>query len=144
MTYADTSFLVALYLKEERSAKALHYLAEHPKPLTITFWNEIEILNAFSLNVHFARITETERKQAEHRWNEDIALGYFNLKSIPEEKIIFHSKKIIARHHSKIPARSLDLIHIASALAIKSTHFLSFDQRQSKLAQLCGLNTPLY
>jgi predicted nucleic acid-binding protein len=33
----------------------------------------------------------------------------------------------------------LDILHVASALSIKAKQFMTFDDRQSKLASLAGL-----
>lgn len=43
------------------------------------------------------------------------------------------------RHTTTVGTRSLDILHIASAKAIRATEFLSFDDRQRNLAQLVGL-----
>jgi predicted nucleic acid-binding protein len=37
--------------------------------------------------------------------------------------------------------RSLDIFHVACALELKSRYFLTFDQRQQKLASAVGLKT---
>ncbi len=39
--------------------------------------------------------------------------------------------------------RSFDILHVASALKMKATHFLTFDENQKKLAEAEGLNLPL-
>jgi hypothetical protein len=36
-------------------------------------------------------------------------------------------------------SRSLDIIHVASALALKANRFLTLDDRQSELASMVGL-----
>ncbi len=43
------------------------------------------------------------------------------------------------RHSVKLGTRSLDILHIASAKAIRAAEVLSFDVRQRSLAQLVGL-----
>src|SRR5438552_1935757 len=43
------------------------------------------------------------------------------------------------RHSVTIGTRSLDILHIASAKAIRAGELLSFDVRQRSLAQLVGL-----
>lgn len=48
----------------------------------------------------------------------------------------------LAQNHTKTAAsRSLDILHVASALAIKANRFLTLDERQSTLADLAGLIT---
>ena len=46
----------------------------------------------------------------------------------------------LARNHTRyIGSRSLDVSHVASATAITTDHFLTFDDRQARLAALVGL-----
>jgi predicted nucleic acid-binding protein len=43
------------------------------------------------------------------------------------------------KHTNKTGSRTLDILHVASALSIKADRFLTFDERQSKLAALAGI-----
>jgi len=43
------------------------------------------------------------------------------------------------RHTKKTGSRSLDILHVASALSIKADRFLTLDERQSRLASLTGI-----
>jgi hypothetical protein len=40
-----------------------------------------------------------------------------------------------------LACRTLDILHVASAIALKRRYFLTFDSRQRKLAQAVGLKT---
>jgi predicted nucleic acid-binding protein len=42
-------------------------------------------------------------------------------------------------HTGTTGSRTLDILHVASALSIKAERFLTFDDRQSELASLIGL-----
>ena len=51
----------------------------------------------------------------------------------------------LSQSHTKtIDSRPLDILHIASALAIKANRFLTLDKRQSALADLAGLTIENY
>jgi predicted nucleic acid-binding protein len=43
------------------------------------------------------------------------------------------------KHSATIGSRSLDILHVASALSINADRFLTFDDRQTRLAELAGL-----
>jgi hypothetical protein len=43
----------------------------------------------------------------------------------------------------ELGARSLDIAHVAAALAARAEFFLTFDERQARLAQAAGLTTPI-
>jgi hypothetical protein len=46
---------------------------------------------------------------------------------------------IAGEHSSKIGSRSLDVLHVACALILESTEFLTFDDGQGRLARVTGL-----
>ena len=47
--------------------------------------------------------------------------------------------ELVRNHTRYIGSRSLDVSHVASATAITTDHFLTFDDRQARLAALAGL-----
>lgn len=47
--------------------------------------------------------------------------------------------KLSRRHSARVGARMLDVLHVASALDLKPDAFLTFDERQRKLAKAEGL-----
>ena len=51
--------------------------------------------------------------------------------------------KLYHRHKSKTGARSFDILHVASALALKTSAFLTLDRNQARLARAVGLALPL-
>jgi len=42
-------------------------------------------------------------------------------------------------HTSALETRSRDVLHVASALKLKARLLVTYDQRQSRLAEACGL-----
>jgi predicted nucleic acid-binding protein len=48
----------------------------------------------------------------------------------------------LSKNHTKtIGSRSLDVIHVASALSMGADRFFTFDEKQSQLAAAAGLQT---
>lgn len=46
----------------------------------------------------------------------------------------------LAQHHTRhIGSRSLDILHVASAITTATDHFLTFDDRQARMAALASL-----
>jgi len=45
------------------------------------------------------------------------------------------------RYGPKLGTRTLDSLHVASALELKAGQFWTFDERQAKLAKAVGLKT---
>jgi len=49
------------------------------------------------------------------------------------------ARRLSRRHTAKVGTRSLDIIHVASALLLRPEVFYSFDERQRRLAETEGL-----
>lgn len=52
------------------------------------------------------------------------------------------TERLSATYSEKLGTRSLAILHVAMAITLGSKRFLSFDQRQLKLAKSIGLETP--
>ena len=59
--------------------------------------------------------------------------------SIRLVSVFIHAIEVSKKHSAGIGSRSLDILHVASALSINADRFLTFDGRQTKLAALAGL-----
>jgi hypothetical protein len=57
------------------------------------------------------------------------------------DAIYLDSKRLAAAWTAKLDTRTLDVIHVASAVALKADLFYTFDERQAKSARAIGLNT---
>jgi len=49
--------------------------------------------------------------------------------------------QLAQRHAARLGVRTLDTLHVASALELKAEQFWTFDDRQAKLALAVGLKT---
>jgi predicted nucleic acid-binding protein len=49
------------------------------------------------------------------------------------------SVALARKHTALLGTRTLDTLHVAAALELKSERFLTFDERQAKLAKAIGL-----
>ena len=61
-----------------------------------------------------------------------------NLADVVDEAKRLSSLRTLAGGH-----RGFDILHVASALKLKATHFLTFDGSQKKLAEAEGLVVPV-
>jgi predicted nucleic acid-binding protein len=55
---------------------------------------------------------------------------------------MIEAERLSAAHSEKLGTRSLDILHVASALVLGSVSFLTFDRRQAALARVAGLKVP--
>ena len=137
---ADSSLIVALYLAEVDSARADAACAAVPPPILLTDWHRVEIANAFQRAVKNGRITSTQAAQLWQDFTGDVNAGRFQIVAIDHAAVLARTLALTQKHTATTGTRSLDLIHIATALEIKAADFLSFDHRQRLAASDEGLN----
>ena len=137
--YADTSFLVPLYLMELHSATAVSILTHADTPIFVTPFGEVELTNALQLRVFRKAISQHDAHLADLAFGQDLNRGVFSLQ--PISPAVFElAKRLSRKHTSSIGTRSLDLLHVASAVQLGAGSFLSFDNNQRKLAEAAGLS----
>lgn len=138
--YADTSFLVSLYIQDANSARAVA-AAPGLLPIFFTPLLEHELRNAIRLCVFRRQITSTQREQALHDLEHDKATGVLHATPLDWPKTLKHAEALGRRHTEDLGARGMDVLHVASALALKARRFVTFDERQRELARLVDLDT---
>ena len=136
--YADTSFLVSLYIQDANSAKAVA-AAPALLPVCLTPLLEHELRNAVRLCVFRRQITAKQREMALEHLESDKAAGVLHALPLDWPKALKHAEALGRRHTESLGARGMDILHVASALALKSRSFVTFDERQRELARLAGL-----
>jgi predicted nucleic acid-binding protein len=130
--YADTSFLVSLYLPDNHSPAAWSAMKSRPY-LYLTPLHELEFVNAIELAVFRKLIRRTEAKLVLRDFEQDRG-GLFAITQIPPESFS-RAEQLARRHSSILGTRSLDILQVATALILKPDVFLTFDERQRKLAK---------
>jgi predicted nucleic acid-binding protein len=137
--YADTSFLVSLYVQDANSAKATEQ-ATGLLPIYLTALAEHELRNALRLCVHRRQITAAERELAMDDIENDKAAGVLHVVPLDWPKVFKQAEALSRRHTETLGGRGMDILHVASALALNAKRFVTFDRRQQELARLAGLD----
>ena len=132
IAYADTGFLMSLYASDANSAVATASVKSNPI-FFLTRFLEIEFLNALELRVFRKELTTREVRLVHDQFLHDQAAGVFRSEPLGAE--VWENALILARRHSAVlGTRTLDLLHIATALVLKPDVFYTFDQRQRSAA----------
>ena len=131
--YADASFLVSLYSLDVNSALAASILKRAKLPLPITPLGEFEFVNAISLRVFRKEISPPEAQTSLNLMAEDVRNGVLSQKPFSSSTIDL-ARRLSLKYSALLGTRALDVLHIASALSLRATTFLTFDLRQRKLA----------
>lgn len=139
IAYADTGFVVILYKQEATSARAAALMARQTTSVRLTQLGELEFRNALHLAVFRGELTAGDAAVKRRLFDGDVANGVFTISPIPTAGLFAKSLELADRHSAKLGTRSLDLMHVAAALLLKSDAFFSFDERQRMAAKAEGL-----
>lgn len=147
--YPDTSFLCSSYRNQEHSPSADAYRESMETPLFFTSLLEFEFRQAIELQVWLHSNDKTRgysRGEADRMiadWESDVASGLnrllpFDMDAVLRLSLVYSNQRTAHGGH-----RTLDIFHVATAVHLRATHFLTFDERQRKLARHAGLEVPL-
>lgn len=138
-TYADTSFLVSLYIPDVHSREAENRMASGPI-VWLTPFHVAEWTHAVEQQVFRRAASRTEADRSHERFRQHRESGLWVEIAIPESAFDVCAQ-LARRHGAKFCLRALDTLHVASALELKAERFWTFDERQKKLARAVGLKT---
>ena len=137
--YADPSALAKLYLHEPESRAVAGWRGRLGGSLAVSLFGRLELVNAIGLAANRRLISKTVHKAALAALDDDFAQGRCVLVD-PVWRAALRRVEEISRERTAVSGcRSLDILHIASALTLKRRYFLTFDLRQQKLARALGL-----
>lgn len=147
--YADSNFLVRLFLELPESAEADILAAEAFGSgilLPVTWLHRAETLNAFHLHVWQARqpgqlrvnIEQALLATAKFRDAVSSRMALETTRLAPQDLEV-RQEDLVLRHTAKHGFRTYDLLHVASALLLDCDTFWSFDEKANRLAVLEGL-----
>ncbi len=140
--YADTAFLCSLHAPDAHTGRVVAWLQRPRAPLPFTGLHRLEFRNALRLRVFRKEITPEQRELAIQAMLSDIAADVFAHAEPSWPEVLLEAERLSGGHSETIGTRSLDILHVASALVLGARDFLTFDTRQGTLAKAVGLRVP--
>jgi predicted nucleic acid-binding protein len=137
--YADTGFLCSLYAPDAHTRRAVARMASQSLPLPFVWLHQLELRNALRLRVFRAEITPAQRDASLNAMLTDLSGGLLAVVVPPLAEVMIEAERLSALHSETLGTRSLDVLHVASALVLGRNEFLTFDNRQGALARAAGL-----
>ena len=140
IAFPDTSFLCALYVRQDTSPAAAAHFATMPEALTVSGL----LLYEFRQSVRFQVWLHTrDRSRGYSQTVADTALaklemnlnsGALVMATVDWPDVHRLAETLSKRHTLSGGHRSLDILHVATALHLDTREFLTFDANQRKLA----------
>jgi predicted nucleic acid-binding protein len=137
--YIDTSAIIKLYFKEEYSLETSNWVRKNSIAIPLTSFHELEFFNTINLKQFRKELTKEECESIMARFKKHEEQGIFSRPQLDWTDVFQNAYDLSQKFTKSTGARSLDILHIASALLIKAGKFLTFDDKQAKLASLAGL-----
>ena len=135
--YADSSFFVSLYLFDAHSDAVHRRMIRNPR-FWLTPLHRAEWAHAIAQHVFYGKISNSEAQQFYSAFEEDRQRGLWMEVALPE--LAFETCVQLAKQHGpRFGPRTLDTLHVASALELRAQQFWTFDVRQAKLARAARL-----
>ena len=139
----DTSFLFSLYGNDAHSPKAVAWAAQSANPVHLDALTRFEFGNALRF-AEFRRAIPTG--SAARYWADfeaAIAQGRLIVATSNLADVVVEAERLSSHYTLGGGHRAFDILHVAGALTMHATQFLTFDANQKKLAQAEGLIVPV-
>lgn len=140
-TYFDSSALIAVYIAERFSGAARRALKTTPQA-PFTLLHDLEVRNAFHLVLGRGHITKAQHRAVKADLDQDLASRRLVQTALDLPQTFARAQELSDAHSARLLSRSLDLLHVAAALELRCSRFISSDDRQLRLARAAGL-TPI-
>jgi len=137
--YADTSFFVSLYIPDRHSPEAERRMALRPA-VWLTPFHVAEWTHAVEQQIFRKVISRTEADLLHRRFQQHRDSSLWVEVPLPESALEVCAQ-LARRHGARLGVRTLDSLHVASALELKADSFWTFDDRQKRMAHAAGLKT---
>ena len=148
-TYADSSFILRLLTAEADSEAAIgEYRRIGLPPLFFLPLHALEVRNAILQRAFHERRSSPSRERAHIARQRDAALDrlecFLSRRTLLDvaldmDAVIVRAADLAIAHTERLGTRAIDLLHVASALALESEVFLTTDERQARVAKAEGL-----
>jgi len=132
-SYLDTSFLIKLYVAEPGSTDAVSWFRQYRDEVLISSLTDVEVAAAL-----YQKLPANEALQAHEIYRGDRILGVYG-KIIVDEAVFAEASAVAVQCAERFRLRSLDAIHLASALSAGIANFATYDARLAGAAASMGL-----
>ena len=147
--YADSSFILRLVTGEADSPQVIaEYRRLGTPKLCFLPLHALEIRNAILQRAFHQRRSVASGERSQVARDRDAALARLEHLlarralldvTLDWDAVITRAGKLSSAHTERTGARAIDILHVASALALESEQFLTTDSRQAQLAKAEGM-----
>ncbi len=138
MLYLDTSAFLKLYVLEEGSEAVQNIVVGQHDPLPVLDVLEMEFTNAIWLKVFWSELRKPEAVRLLGLFEDRRKRGLYFTPELSRSRLLDRFRAL-SEKTQETGCRTMDVLHVAAAIEIGAKVFVSFDDRQRRLAKLAGL-----
>ena len=139
MIYVDTSAIVKLYIKEPDSLSVSEWIKKNNLSIPLTSLIELEFINALKLKQFRNEINNDDFDKILLMLHEHENKGVYYRPAMNWLQIFTQALSLSKNYTSHMGSRSLDILHISSAIFLEMEGIVTFDDRQAQLSIIAGL-----
>jgi predicted nucleic acid-binding protein len=143
-TYVDPSALLKLYIHQPESTRVSRWRGQVKGPLLVTHHGRVEIINGICLAAFREYVSPEAMADALASFEEDFAEGRYLQADLLWRAALQRAANLSRKYTPEFGCRSLDVLHVASALELGLKNFFTFDRRQQRLAEAVGLKSVVF
>lgn len=141
--YADSSFLVSLYVSDGHTEKAIAWMNRHAQSLPFTSLHRHEVRNAIRLAVWRDELDSAKRREIFRLLDADVKDGFLTPQPVKWIDAFREAERIGEMLTETTGLRAADLLHLGIGSLLDATEFLTFDATQRNAAIGAGLKCKL-
>jgi predicted nucleic acid-binding protein len=138
-TYVDPSALRCLYVHDDRSPRFCAWRKRLGGTLPVTRFGRAELYNSIQLAVFRGMLTADLARGALADFELDVREHRLDVVDVLWRRTLDGAVELSVEHTAALGTRSLDVLHVATAVVLEMVRFVSYDDRQLALARSCGL-----
>jgi predicted nucleic acid-binding protein len=136
--YLDTSAFLKLYVREANSGQVQALVTSQKDPLPVWEFQQVEMINALYLKVFWKEITAEDATRLLTLLDQRMRRGQYYCPRIDRAELMMTFRSL-AKWTPDTGCRTMDILHVACAMQITPVTFVSFDERQIRLARKAKL-----
>jgi predicted nucleic acid-binding protein len=139
-SFLDTGLLIKIYVNEPDSVQALSLVQSLTGPLIFTRFQRAETVNTLRCKQGRGELTHADVAKVLADIRADLRSGFLVLREPDWGRLFASTVRLSQSHAAKTLCRTLDAVHVAIALQLRSVEFATKDARQASLARAAGLH----
>ncbi len=137
--YLDTGVWLKIYVAEARAERVVAYLETFTESIPLNNFQELEGRNALFAKRFRGELDDASLSLVLHELSNDFEGGRWYRVPVDWLKIMSLANTLAEQNTHAVGCRTLDVLHVAMAVSQSAASFVTFDNRQAKLAIRVGL-----